>query len=87
MEVAEVAAARVMLVVPAVAAEEVGWALRMRAVMEVLMAEAVEVEVRDLLEELLEVVGAVVAVMPEMMHHLLVGLVAVEHVGWKVQSF
>ena len=50
MEVAEVAAAREMLVVSAVAVEEAGWALRMRAVLEALMAAAVAAEARDLLE-------------------------------------
>ena len=51
MEVAEVAAAREMPAVSAVAVEEAGWVPRMWAVMEALMAEAVEVEALDLLEE------------------------------------
>ena len=50
-EVVEVAGVREMLVVPVVAAvEEAGWALRMRAVLEALMAAAVAAEARDLLE-------------------------------------
>jgi hypothetical protein len=69
MEVGEVVAAREMLFVPAVAAEEAGWVLRMWAVKEALTAEAEEVEARDLLEEWLEVVEVEVAVMQEMMHH------------------
>lgn len=88
MEAAGVAEAREMLVVSGVAVEEVGWELRMWAVMEVLMAEAAEVEAQDLLEEWLEAVEVVeVVVTQEMMHRLLVGLVVAEHVGWKVLNF
>ena len=49
------------------------------------MVEVAEAEARDLLAEWLGEVE--VAVTQEMMHHLLEGLVAVELVGWKVQSF
>lgn len=48
---AEAAEAREMLVVSVVAVQEVGWVLRMWAVMEALMAEVVEVEAQDLLAE------------------------------------
>ena len=51
MEVVGVVEAHAMLVVSAVAGEEVGWVLRMRAVMEALMAEVVEAEAQDLLAE------------------------------------
>ena len=86
MGVAEVVEARGMPVVSVVVAvEEAGWVRRKRVVMEALTAGAVEVEARDLLGELLEVVE--VAVMQEMMRHLVVGSVAAEHVEWKAQSF
>lgn len=87
MEVAVAVVAHERLVASAVAVEEADWVLRMWALKEALMAEAEEVEARDLLEEWLEVVEAEVAVMQEMMHHLVVDLVAVEHVGWKALSF
>lgn len=51
MEVVAAVAAHEMLVVSAVAGEEVGWVPKMQAVMEALMAEVVEAEAQDLLAE------------------------------------
>jgi hypothetical protein len=60
----------------------------MTALMEALREGVVEEEVRDLLEEWLELEAVEEEeVMPGMMHHLLVDLVAVVHVGWKVLNF